>query len=592
MSDKNIARKPKNKGLSLTIIALSVILFIASGVLVFLTLFEGKVPVANVGADNDVVGDSNAIVPSVKEEDINPALNDALISVVLDEYSVRSNESFKAQTCTVNTSDAKALLDSYMKYLDSLEVEGIRYSFNADDYDGDGATEYYLYVYFPVKATFDALGNSQAYTDYINNAGDGSDSQGIIIYGDTDSSSTVFRSYYSGTDYYDEHNISVNGGVMSVSHGTSVDEVYVVFTPYTVYESYAYQDEAFRSMCDNYANSLKVQGYSDIYYYCADLSDAEGEETVFVFTDAYGKVNVRVVTFINGKIHYVYENFAEYCATYIVEINSLKYLVEYSQVMGLESDNYESNYFYRIYRFDSKYVSVEYERNETTVKYGSVTSENEAFFEKFNAYISNAIVLSDPYEITGYASLTQSSGMSTHEPENGSTDAENETAYLRISNCSTSKQGIVNVPETSHLNFRRGPSVDYPKILIDNTDDDSYVRQLKGSSVTVMDTVNITDDDENPVWLKIQIKYNELTLEGYSSQTWIDLPGIKHISQGTTFTVNADTNEDSITWSCNDTSVARIDSSTGEITAIKPGLVLITVTSESGLTDSCLVAID
>ena len=225
------------------------------------------------------------------------------------------------------------------------------------------------------------------------------------------------------------------------------------------------------------------------------------------------------------------------------------------------------------------------------VKYGTVSSENEEFFERFNAYIANAVVLSDPYEITGYGSLSQSTGMTTHGGADGNTDTDNQQAYLNISNCSTSKQGIVNVPETSHLNFRKGPAVSYPKILIDQTDDESFVRQLRGSSVTVIDTVN-TGDEENPVWVKIQIKYNDLTLEGYSSQSWIDLPGIRHISVGNTFDIEADTNETSLLWSCNDTSVAQVDSATGVVTAIKPGLVVITVKSESGLSDSCLIMVD
>jgi len=589
MKNKNVTVKPKSKGLSATIIILSLLLFVASGVLVFFSLYEGRVPMSEQSA---VVDSGNNNMQQITEQkDINPAFNSALVSVVLDKYNVRTTDSLSAQICVVNTADSKALLESYTKYLDSLAVEGIRYNLLCGDYDNDGVDEYYLYVYFPVEATFTALGNAAAVTDYTDNSGSKGDSHGIIIYGDTNNGQTTFRTYYSGMNYEEKHNITVRDGVMNVSHGTAVEEIYVVCTPYVVYDSYAYQEEAFRSMCDNYASALISQGYTEVYYYCADLADADGEETVFVYTDGYGAVNVRVVVFINGKIHYVYENMAEVCATYITEINSKKYLVEYIQVMGLENDNYESNYFYRIYRFDTNYTSSDYESNSTTVKYGTVSTENEEFFAKFNSYIANAVVLSDPYEITGYGSLSQSSGMSTHSGADGNTGADNQQAYLNISNCSTSKQGIVNVPETTHLNFRKGPAVTYPKILIDQTDDESFVRQLRGSSVTVIDTVN-TGDEENPVWVKIQIKYNDLTLEGYSSQSWIDLPGIRHISVGSTFDIDADTNETGLVWSCNDTSVASVNASTGEITALSPGLVLVTVRSESGLTDSCLVAVD
>lgn len=589
MKNKSQTAKAKSKGLSASIISLSCVLFIASAVLIFLSLFQGREPAVQQSVNSGVNTDDT--VQITPQEDINSALNDALVSVVLDKYSVRSTDIFKSQTCIVNSVDSKTLLESYTEYLDSLAVEGIRYNLLYGDYDNDGATEYYLYVYFPVEATFSAINNSGAYTDYINNSGDKDCSHGVIIYADTHNGQTAFRSYYSGLDYHGEHSVSVSDGVMKVSHGTAVDEIYVVCTPYTVYESYAYQEDAFVSMCNSYAASLVSQGYSEVYYHCVDISDADGEETVFVYTDKLGKVNVRVVTFINGKIHYIYENSSELCATYLTEIDSVKYLIEYTQVLDTETDSYESSYFYKIYRFDGNYITVEHSRDDTVVKYGTVSSENEEFFERFNAYIANALVLSDPYEITGYGSLSHSTGMTTHGGADGNTDTDNQQAYLNISNCSTSKQGIVNVPETTHLNFRKGPAVSYPKILIDQTDDESFVRQLRGSSVTVIDTVN-TGDEENPVWVKIQIKYNDLTLEGYSSQSWIDLPGIRHISVGSTFDIEADTNETSLLWSCNDTSVARVDSATGVVTAIKPGLVVITVKSESGLSDSCLIMVD
>ncbi len=594
MKNKNQARKPKNKGISATLIVISCLLFIASGVLIFLSLNASEVQMGAAAEDSQpeqTTQNSDSEVQQIDEAEINASLNKSLISIILDEFNVQSTDSLKAQTCVINTSNPLSLLESYTEYLDSLAIEGISYRLLYDDYDGDGADEYYLYIFIPVEATFKAFGDESAYSSYAANAREGMDSQSVIIYGDTNSGKTTFRSYYSGVTNEETHNISVSDGVLRVSHGGAVDEIHVVCTPYTVYEDYAYQEDAFEAMCDSYAKSINAEGYVDVYYYCADLSDAPGEETVFVYSDSEGIAYARVVTFINGKVHYIYHNFSEVCATFIVEINSQKYILEYVQVLGLGNENYASNYFYRIFRFDENFASMDYESEGTTVEYDSVSAENESFFAKFNSYLANAVVLADPYELTGYSSLSQSSGMSTHQDDTQTTPDENEQAYLQISNCSTSKQGIVNVPESSYLNFREGPSVDYAKILINPSDSDSYVRQLRGSSVTVIDTVN-TGDEENPIWLRIQIKYNALTLVGYSSQAWIDLPGVKHISQGETFTVTADTNEDSLTWSCNDASVARIDSATGAVTAIKPGLVLITVTSESGLSDSCLIMVD
>ena len=238
MKNKNVAVKQKNKGLSSFIIIMSCVFFVASGVLIFLSLYEGKAPLAeqSVAAGIGNAG-QNSVQTITPQEDINPAFNEALLSVVLDKYNVRTTDSLKAQTCVVNTSDSMGLLESYTSYLDSLSVDGIRYNLLHGDYDNDGATEYYLFVYFPVEATFNALGNSQAYVDYKNNGGKSNDSQAIVIYGDTHNGQTTFRTYYSGLNYYDEHNISVNNGVLNVSHGTLVDEIYVVCTPYVVYDN-------------------------------------------------------------------------------------------------------------------------------------------------------------------------------------------------------------------------------------------------------------------------------------------------------------------------------------------------------------------
>ena len=59
-------------------------------------------------------------------------------------------------------------------------------------------------------------------------------------------------------------------------------------------------------------------------------------------------------------------------------------------------------------------------------------------------------------------------------------------------------------------------------MLMDPADPDSYVRQAKGSPVTVLETIE-TEDPENPVWVKIRITYGDRELVGYSSKTYIRL---------------------------------------------------------------------
>ena len=101
-----------------------------------------------------------------------------------------------------------------------------------------------------------------------------------------------------------------------------------------------------------------------------------------------------------------------------------------------------------------------------------------------------------------------------------------------------------------------------------------------------------SNDAENPIWVHIRISYGGRTLEGYSSQRYVAIDGIRHLSAGDTFTVTANTNDTGLQWTCSDSTVATIDAQTGTLTAIRKGLVLIRVTSDSGLEDSCLIMID
>lgn len=583
MKDKNVEVMPKNKAKSAVMILISIILFVCSGIFIYLGLNNMKAPVGAQAENINTIDEADF-------EQIKSTFNDSLVSVVLNEVGVQTIDSLKKQTCRITTTDPDKLINDYIAYLDSLKIEGLIYNYVSGDFDNDGEAEYYLEILVPVKATFTAIGreydaqiyeDNVAMPDFVN--------QRVVLYGDSYNGSVTFRSYYSENDSSKTaKEIKVRNGVMNVSYGNSEPEVYIVCRPYAVYDDYSYQPDAFVNLCESYSAYLSESGYKSIYYYCADVCDADGEEVIFVYFDKNDKVFVRVLTFIGGKAHFIYENLFDVHATYIIEKDGVKHLLEYSQVMGNSKNNYTASYHYSVFRFNESYIPISSESEDTEVSFENITEENESFFAAFNNYLKDAFVIADPYELTGYKSLSQSVGMSTHENENSQNSSEK---YLYISNCSTSKQGVVNVPETTHLNFRKGPSVDYPKILINPADSESFVRQLKGSVVTVINTVNTVGDEENPVWLQIQIKYNDLTLEGYSSQSWIDLPGIKEVYVGNDFTLAADSNDGKLVWSCNDSSVARINRDTGVLTAVKPGVVLVTVTSESGLKDSCLIAV-
>ena len=60
-------------------------------------------------------------------------------------------------------------------------------------------------------------------------------------------------------------------------------------------------------------------------------------------------------------------------------------------------------------------------------------------------------------------------------------------------------------------------------MLTNPEDPDSFVRQALGSPVTILETIE-TNDEENPVWVKIRILYQDTEIIGYSSKTYIRIP--------------------------------------------------------------------
>ena len=168
----------------------------------------------------------------------------------------------------------------------------------------------------------------------------------------------------------------------------------------------------------------------------------------------------------------------------------------------------------------------------------------------------------------------------------------NRPDYVAISNCSTNKSGYVLVDDgDTWLNLREGPSKKYDRVLMDPNDKKSYVKQSLFSPVTIIQPFN-TGDEENPIWVEIEINYMDCMLIGFSSQKYIVIPGIRHISVGDSFQIEVETNSDSLYWASTDSAVASVDSSTGMVYANAPGLVLVSVTTDEGNYDSCLLMIE
>ncbi len=566
----------------LTEILVSIIIFV-SVVLFCFNFF-------NVGSDigKDILssgekGNQTSASSEFTDEEINGKLNKIATTVI---YNYRASQILFADSSAANltfvvpTDSPDTVAKNYADYLESLSSENVNYTYISRDLDSDGKNEYLIEIQDSLADFCEAAGDSETAAHIQEIYDDGSDDvPGVLIYGSYADGQLVFHGFRQPVSA-DGAEITLEEGNLIFSNDGSKSRIFVGF-PDKVYTDYDGKTEDFNYICNSFCNYEITQGY-EVRFYAADVADVPGSQ-VIVSASLEGDVYSQLYTVTDGVMHLLYFNPFEQNATYITEIDSAEYIMTYTQQLTGSGDEYSTFYSYSIFRINENYEPAIYEEMSTIVKADAYTEENGIFFEKFNAYLKDAVVCSDPYELKGY----------TLNPYSVDPDGETVTLsdYLTITNCNTSKQGIVKVSEDSYLNFRNGPSVSSGRILVDSSDSSSYVRQNNGASVTVIDTVN-TDNKENPVWLKVRIKYLGQTLTGYSSKKYIELSDVKSIAVGEKFTLVADSDQTDLKWSCNDESVAKIDADTGEITGIREGLVTVSVASESGLSDTCIVMVE
>ena len=338
-------------------------------------------------------------------------------------------------------------------------------------------------------------------------------------------------------------------------------------------------DMAQRRMFAAFRDYLEDQGYTDVRLRLADVSGASGKELICCYSDGNSYWAV-VYGLVDGRLHPLYRKQSMEGALYLISYQGQDFLLDYSQKM---TETYAQIYRYSLFRFSDSYVmeiqDADSLRVEANQGGGSIGS---SFFGRFNGYLNSSIVCYDPYSLMGYSVMQENNWDELGEPQG---------LYLQITNCSTNKIGVITLQDDdSFLNFRSGPSTQYSRVLINEADPESYVKQVQGSPVTVIMPYN-TGDSQNPIWAQIRINYQNMVLEGYSSQKYIRIEGIRHIAAGQSFQITADTNDTGLRWYCSDLAVASI-SEDGILTGIQSGLVLVTVVSDSGLEDSCLIMID
>ncbi len=345
------------------------------------------------------------------------------------------------------------------------------------------------------------------------------------------------------------------------------------------------KDNGIRRLALKYVEELEEKGYSDIRVKLVDISDAMGKEALSYFYDGVNHV-VQIWAVMGDEVKPIYTKTGTQGSVYLADLDGVQYILEYFQELD---NNYTQNYSYSLFRFDDLFDESIRDKNSLSVAADAQGggAAGTSFFNALTEYLTKSSVCYDPYALMGDTIMQVGGGATTDED-----NVQSEAKYLSITNCSTNKIGIVTMKkDTSWLNFRSGPARSYAPVLIDPYDSESYVKQTQHSIVTVLEPEN-TYDTEYPVWYKIRITYNNRVLEGYSSQNYIRVEGIRTVRVGQQFKIEAETNDSGIYWRSSDSTVAYIDPATGLLTTHRAGVVLITVTTDSGLTDSCLIMVE
>lgn len=490
-----------------------------------------------------------------------------------------------------STNNGITLAEKYNQYLSDKFKED--YLFKTEDFDGDGDDEY-AYVIKNFAGTWcdnlkTAGTDGYIMEDYINglvNTGT------VFIYADSDENGIVFHTFpvddSAETNSYADTYIDVSwtDGELNAFVNNVSNNFFCMNADMSNYGELS--DNSYEKIGKMFTSFLKRNYYKDVISKYISLSDPSGRDLVCVCgasSEFYVSDWVtKIYAVVNGRVFNVYEqDIGRDGAVYITREDGENSLLCYTQSMFRNGSRNGNSYTYSIKRFDEGYNLQRLNGNTVIVYYDEPpTEEKSEFFTEFNGYLNDAEVCVDSYELTGYSKMIT---------DNSDYFDSNNEKYLSISNCSTNKTGTVNVDEGSWLNFRNGASIASDRILLNADDPNSFVKQIRGSAVTVIDTANI-EDAENPIWLKIQIKYSDQTLTGFSSKAFIDLPEIKRLSVNDKFTVTAKTNDKGLKWSSSDSDVLTIDADSGAAKAKKQGLVLVKVISDSGLEDSCLIIVD
>lgn len=408
------------------------------------------------------------------------------------------------------------------------------------DADGDAQAEY-LYV---VQSFGECWGAAQLPEQLKG--------QTLCIYLDA-GENNLFAHSFSG-DFSQTEDMVWDGGILHLVQKNGKVQRLLLTESQLCLPDYSENTDALRQITRRYARILEDKGYTRVRMILADVGGAPGQEILCAYQAGRDYV-LEVLSLREGKLDLLDRFSSEQGAVYQLE-NSL---VSYGDGA------------YRRFRYD--------EENRLVV-------EEEA----------DDILLSHSYRIAQLQEegrvcfdFCQSGEALLME---GSIDEDLglvPASRLRITGADTGKLGVVTLKNAdSTLNLRTGPSTGHDLL---RTEAGDHVKLPNSAVVTVVMPYN-TDSANNPIWVKVRFDYEGKIMEGFASQRYIRLEDADSLNPGQQLQLSVEGEDPTVCWESSDPSVAKVDPQTGLVTGMKTGLVLITVTNESGAQDSCLIRVN
>jgi len=302
--------------------------------------------------------------------------------------------------------------------------------------------------------------------------------------------------------------------VEDVSADTYIDSInlYVAGSSYFIPQSISGQSDLLICL----ESILKAEGYADLFFIGADLSE-EAEDELLCLGKQDGNWVLLVIRFAYGMPQILKTVELSNSACYLSTYEGKNCLVVYHQSQKTDQKGLYTSYKYELLRFDDE----DYRWQIISNSVGHYNDQEDAkniseFFNELNRYIVKVIVIYDPFSLHGQQWITQENVIHGQAPEATKPPEQLETP-------SQEKIGFVNISDpSSWLNLREGPGREFACILTDPSDPGSIVKQAKGAPVTVLETVD-SEDADYPVWYKVRIRYQDHEIIGYSAEAYIEL---------------------------------------------------------------------